>query len=131
MIDDYEKLAEWAIVIMMTMQLETANILGASLALKAKYDKMDENDPELSVTGKELAVLAAILTRRMEEVKEYTDQLNLAGVLLPEIDEMGFIESINKTKEEAFKYVNVMLDKKGREDTMSKIMTGINANFKI
>lgn len=129
--NDANKLANFVTAMLINMMLESATLIGAAMAVGDYSLKIGEGHPEYPLYRKERAVMISMLNRRMEEIKDYMDELKALGVALPDVKGVEFMNRVTELRASSYNKVFASLDTEGRKDTMDKILKGIDPNIRL
>lgn len=121
---DYEKLAVWAVTVLNSHQLTTAQLIGMAAGLADLLTEHKKNGGILPVDLVQYECLRAIVDKRQQEVVLYAEQLNSLKVPLPAIDMAAANDAVQEQFNKGYKLARAS-DKDAIKDTMTKILSGI------
>ena len=129
--DNEIKLANFVTAMLINMMLESATLIGAATAVGDYADKIGKEHPDYPLYRKEKIVMMSVLSRRMEEIKDYMDELKELDVELPDVKGKEFMQKVTDLRLSAYNKVFASIDTGGRQETMDKILKGVDPNIRL
>jgi hypothetical protein len=129
--NDANKLANYVTALLINMMLESATLIGAATAVGDYAKKVGEHHPDYQMYRKEHIVMLSVIDRRMNEIKDYMDELKALDVDLPDVKGVEFMNKVKELRTKSYSTVMAQIDKEGRKDTMDKILGNIDPNIRL